>query len=221
VAEGRSGGPAETRQRAGGAGAGGPGDEPGDLLAELDAAAKAAAESGPDDPPDSDPTASGAGWLGLLSDVDTDDDQARPAPARRRLALLAKIAGGTAVVVAAALLTRHIGSGPTPATGPAAAPTASATAAPAATVRLTSVKVGDQGRKVTLSWQGPPGMSYAVIVAVAGASAPAAKLVNQARSRVFAIQPGQPYCFQVQGTFDGVNAVQSAPKGINGAACQN
>ena len=216
-----------------GAGAGRPGEpgehsepgehrDPGDLLAELDAAAKAAAESAPDDPPESDPTASGAGWFRLLSAADTDDDPTRPAPVRRRLALLAKVAGGTAMVVAAALLTRHIGSGPTPATGPAAAPTASATAAaPAATVRLTSVKVGDQGRKVTLSWQGPPGMSYAVIVAMAGGSAPSAKLVNQARSRVFAIQPGQPYCFQVQGTFDGVNAVQSAPKGINGAACQN
>ena len=118
------------------------------------------------------------------------------------------------------LLTRQIGSAPTAAPPAGASPRPTGTAAAPAAVELTSVRVVDQGRKVTLSWQGPPGMSYAVIVAAAGQPTPAAKLVNQVKTRTFAIEPGRQYCFQVQGTFDGIRAVQSAPLGINGATCQ-
>ncbi len=157
-----------------------------------------------------------------LGEVGPQREAGEPAPERRRLSLAVKIAGGVVLVVLGALLTRQIGSVPTAAPPPATPGTAApGTAAPQpASVQLTSVRVIDQGRKVTLAWRGAPGMSYAVIVAVAGRSAPSAKLVNQDRTRTFTIVPGQQYCFQVQGSFDGTNAVQSAPQGINGARCQ-
>ena len=148
-----------------------------------------------------------------------------PSPSARRLVTAAKAAAAAALLVAGVLLTRQIGTEPSLAAAP---PTPEPSATPAdvqpstpATVQLTEVKVVDRGRKVTLAWQGPPGMSYAVIVASAGQQTPAAKIVNQARTKTFEIQPGRAYCFQVQGSFDGVHAVQSAAKGVNGATCES
>lgn len=138
----------------------------------------------------------------------------------RRAVLGAKVAAVVGVVLAGAMLTRQIGSGPTAAPAPAGTPAASAGAAATGSVELTSVRLLDKGRTVTLTWQGPPGMTYAVIVAVAGGSTPTAKLVNQKLSQTFTVDPGKQYCFQVQGSFDGIRAVQSAPKGINGASCE-
>jgi hypothetical protein len=136
----------------------------------------------------------------------------------------AKVVAGAFLAVVGVLLTRQIGTGPTLAAAPSAEPPPAAAqdVDPAENaVRLTAVRVVDRGRKVTLAWQGPPGMSYAVIVAVAGQPTPAAKLVNQERTRTFVIEPGRQYCFQVQGSFDGVRAVQSQSRGINGATCED
>jgi hypothetical protein len=133
-----------------------------------------------------------------------------------RTRFLVGLPAAVVVVVAAAVwfLTR----GPAEFTPPAAArtPNASPVTAEAATVQL--AEPADLGTTAALSWTGPAGWDFAVVVA-AEAGRTETTLVRRDRTARVTVDPRLKYCFQVQAT-DGVRLQVSRPRGFRGATCR-
>jgi hypothetical protein len=101
-------------------------------------------------------------------------------------------------------------------TGPGS-PSSAAASVPGASPAIRLEDPVDGQTTVSLTWDGPAGWNYAVIVA-AQTGDRSTQLAGQRTASEVAVQPGTPYCFVVQGT-DGSTVTESAPVGIRGAVC--
>ena len=153
-----------------------------------------------------------------------------PAAVQRRIRRPVLIVGGiTAVVLVAGVIVANLlPGGQKPgapvaqnslrATATAATSTASASAVPgAATIVLAEAK--DGGSYVELSWTGPPGLQYVVVVGEAG-KPEAYRIVNRSTTARIDVSPSTPLCFRVQGADASGPKGESNVVGIRGARCR-
>ncbi|KDN21903.1 protein kinase domain-containing protein [Amycolatopsis rifamycinica] len=145
-------------------------------------------------------------------------DDAGPVPPVRKNRAWRFAAIPAAVAIAAAagwFLTR----GPAEYAPPAAA--ASAPGVPSRTtepVPLALAEPADLGTTAALSWTGPAGWEFAVVVAVESGPTKTT-LVRHDHSARVPIDPRLKYCFQVQAT-NGVRVQASPPRALRGATCR-
>ncbi|MBB5868614.1 serine/threonine protein kinase [Allocatelliglobosispora scoriae] len=79
-------------------------------------------------------------------------------------------------------------------------------------------KPKDNTTTVDLTWTGPEGVEYAVVVSAPAAS-PTTTLAGRQHTIRIRVTPGVAYCFLIQGT-NGASVWQSSAQGIRNAVCQ-
>ncbi|WP_206797809.1 serine/threonine-protein kinase [Amycolatopsis sp. MtRt-6] len=145
------------------------------------------------------------------------DDAGEAPPVRQnRARRFAAIAAAVAIAVGAGwFLTR----GPAEYVPPApAAPAPGVPSRTAEPVTLELAEPADLGTTAALSWTGPTGWEFAVVVAVE-AGPTKTTLVRHDHSARVTIDPRLKYCFQVQAT-NGVRVEASRPRALRGATCR-
>lgn len=127
---------------------------------------------------------------------------------RPRWVLPAAVGGVAVVVIGVVLALWQPWRDDAPPSSPTPAGAAVALAAPV-----------DRGRAVDLSWSGPQGYDYAVVVA--GANDPGnATLVGRVDRYTVPVDPVKPYCFRVQAANEAGTVLQSKVVGIRDAVCR-
>jgi hypothetical protein len=140
-----------------------------------------------------------------------------PPPVRKKRAWrFAVIPAAVAIAVAAGwFLTRGPAEYVPPASAAPASGIPSRTAEP---VLLELAEPADLGTTAALSWNGPAGWEFAVVVAVESGPTKTT-LVRHDRSATVPIDARLKYCFQVQAT-NGVRVEVSRPRPLRGATCR-
>lgn len=92
---------------------------------------------------------------------------------------------------------------------------------PAATrsIQLALDPPDDQGNGAELSWRGPPGLHYAVVVAATAQPAEVIFVGDHQTDLYVPLDAALRYCFQLQAT-DGTEVYQTPPRAIRDAVCR-
>jgi serine/threonine protein kinase len=152
-----------------------------------------------------------------------------PQPAHENTRLRASSASGTTdtparrirwpVITAAAVVAIALAGGLAFLFWPRDAAPAPVAAPVSAGVRIQLATPEDRGDSVVLSWSSASTLDYAVIVGESGQPPRDGTLVGRVTTYTVAVEPGKPYCFEVQGSSP-TGVAESNVQSIRGAVCR-